>query len=269
MLDYKIYNNDENQQYLVLLHGIGGNSNIFVRQLKFYKEHFNVITLHLPGHGNSFGIDKYGNSFSEEAVVEDIIATLDGLNIEKAHFIGVSLGSVMIHYLMKSHPDRVISAVLTGAITEFNFVSKVLLFLGKMIKSITPHLWLYHLFAFIIMPKANHKQSRDTFVREARKMKREDFIGWFDIAHRVGKSYDLVPKLAQKIPKLYVSGSEDHLFLSNLKKDIKQDINASLELIEKCGHVCNIEKYREFNRITLDFLKGNRKHSVKPAKQIS
>ncbi|WP_431800717.1 alpha/beta fold hydrolase [Halobacillus andaensis] len=267
MLEYKVYNKVSGKEDLVLLHGMGGNSNIFYKQLKYYREHFNVVTIHLPGHGNSPSLSHYGDKFSQELVSQEVIRTLEHLNIERAHFVGVSLGSVILHYMMKSHPERIQSAVLSGAITRFNVFSKFLLLIGRMFKSVTPHLWIYYLFAHIIMPRANHKTSRDIFIREASKMKREDFIGWFNSIDKVAQSYDLVPKLAKSIPKLYVSGSEDHLFIKNLKKDIQHDINATFKLIEKCGHVCNIERYKEFNKVTLDFLKGNR--GVKPTKQIS
>ncbi|MCP3030077.1 alpha/beta hydrolase [Halobacillus sp. A1] len=267
MLEYKVYSRVNGNEDLVLLHGIGGNSNIFYKQLKYYREHFNVITIHLPGHGNSPSLENYGKDFSQSLVAKEVLKTLDFLKIEKAHFVGISLGSVILHYIMKLNPERVASAVLSGAITRFNLFSKFLLLVGRTIKSITPHLWIYYLFAHIIMPKANHKKSRDIFIKEAKKMKREDFIGWFNSVNKVAQSYDLVPKIAGKIPKLYVSGSEDHLFIENLQKDIKQDLNAKMKIIERCGHVCNIERYKEFNRITIDFLKGHR--TVKPTKQIS
>lgn len=39
-----------------------------------------------------------------------------------------------------------------------------------------PHSVLYNLFAIVMMPKKNHKQSRQLFVKQAKKMKRNDFI---------------------------------------------------------------------------------------------
>ncbi|MFC7061718.1 alpha/beta fold hydrolase [Halobacillus seohaensis] len=267
MLEYNVYSKVDGNEDLVLLHGIGGNSNVFYKQLKYYREYFNVITIHLPGHGNSPALEAYGENFSQNVVAQEVLKTLDFLEVDRAHFVGVSLGSVILHHLMKISPHRVTSAVLAGAITRFNLFSKFLLFVGRTIKSITPHFWIYYLFAHIIMPKANHKKSRDTFIVEAKKMRREDFIGWFNTFSKVAHSYDLVPKLTKRIPKLYVSGSEDHLFINTLQKDIKHDVSATFKMIEKCGHVCNIERYKEFNEITIDFLKGNCK--VKSAKQIS
>ena len=32
-----------------------------------------------------------------------------------------------------------------------------------------------------MLPKKNHKRSRDIFIREATKMERADFLGWYNI----------------------------------------------------------------------------------------
>ncbi|MGP4071257.1 alpha/beta fold hydrolase [Piscibacillus sp. B03] len=254
MLDYKIHNQDEGQDYLVLIHGLGGNSKIFYKQLKQYKQEFNVITIELPGHGNSPDINNYFGEFTSKIAAREVLKTLDYLNIQKAHFVGVSLGTIIIHDILQIEPYRVISTVLAGTVTRFSTFSKILLFFGNLVKNFTPYMWIYSLFARIMMPKSNHKESRLTFVKEAVKMKRKNFLGWYELCYTVEESYRNVQEKAYMVPKLYVSGSEDHLFINPLKKDIEQDPNATLHIIEHCGHVCNIEKPKEFNKISLEFL---------------
>lgn len=222
--------------------------------MKQYQQHFNVITLHLPGHGNSPSVSNY-TGFSFSIVAGEVIKTLDYLKIKHAHFVGISLGSVIIHYILKERPKIVKSATLAGAMTRFNLFSNVLYTLGKLIKSITPHVWIYNLFAYMIMPKSNHKKSRSIFIKEAKKMRREDFIGWFDAINDLKESYLQVQTRAKGIPKLYVSGNQDHLFIDSLKKDIKQDEDAHMRIIENCGHVCNLDGFQQFNKISLEFLK--------------
>jgi pimeloyl-ACP methyl ester carboxylesterase len=55
------------------------------------------------------------------------------------------------------------------------------------------------------------------------------------------------------IPKLYISGTDDHIFIQYLIKDVSKDKSAKIELIEKCGHVCNIERADEFNKLSMQF----------------
>lgn len=254
MLDYTIHNAAKNQENLVLIHGFGGSSNIFYKQFDAYKEHFNVITINLPGHGHSPDILSYSKEFSIKLVTREVLRTLNALGIWRAHFVGVSLGSIIIHQLLQENPDRVKSVVLVGAVTRFNFSSKALLLLGKLIKGFTPHLWIYSFFAQIMMPKENHRKSREIFIKEAIKMKKSDFLGWYDIFWSIEESYQDVKSNAPHVPKLYVSGREDHLFLGPLIKDIENDHQANLVVLEKCGHVCNIESPKEFNEISVGFL---------------
>ena len=46
-------------------------------------------------------------------------------------------------------------------------------------------MWLYRLFAFIIMPRQHHQESRNLFVREARKLCQKEFKRWFRLATEV------------------------------------------------------------------------------------
>ena len=60
--------------------------------------------------------------------------------------------------------------------------------------------------------------------------------------------------MSNKIPKLYVSGEEDYMFLKGIKSHVEREKGSELYIIKECGHVCNIEKSFEFNRVALDFI---------------
>ncbi|MFN7013973.1 MAG: alpha/beta fold hydrolase, partial [Bacteroidia bacterium] len=57
------------------------------------------------------------------------------------------------------------------------------------------------------------------------------------------------------IPTLYIMGEEDHLFLEPVKQLVNKMKNARLQIVEKCGHVVNIEQSEAFNAITIQFIK--------------
>lgn len=262
MLDYRLYEG-KGTEYVVLLHGIGGNSKIFFKQIKAYAKHYNVLAIHLPGHGKSPDLDSYKEKFTFDLIVKEIGKTLDKLSIRKAHFVGISLGSIIVHQFLKTEPDRVRSAVLGGAITRLNTLARFLLKLANAVKGVIPFIWLYRILALILMPKENHKHSRKFFIHEAKKMLRNNFLGWYQLATDVESTYDNVKSI--KIPKLYISGAEDHMFINELKEDLQGDESSDLIILEQCGHVCNIEKADEFNQHSLEFL---RKHTIKKAKIV-
>lgn len=260
MLDYKYYQGG-GLDHIILLHGIGGDSQIFYKQIDEYKNKFNVLAIHLPGHGKSPDTDAYEKKFTYDLVVEEIGKTMDFLGIREAHFVGISLGTIIIHHILQKEPERVISVVLGGTITGFNLFSKTLLLMGRLIKGVTPFMLVYSLFANIMMPRRNHKKSRELFIREAQKMTRSNFLSWFDLIRNADTTYQTVQEASGHIPKLYISGDEDHLFVKVLEKDIKGDANAQMIILNHCGHVCNIEKPQEFNLASLTFIEKHRRVS--------
>ena len=53
MINYSIYKNHNSKEWVTFVHGAGGSSSIWFRQIKEFKKHFNVILLDLRGHGKS------------------------------------------------------------------------------------------------------------------------------------------------------------------------------------------------------------------------
>ncbi|MFK8045822.1 MAG: alpha/beta fold hydrolase, partial [Crocinitomicaceae bacterium] len=143
-----------------------------------------------------------------------------------------------------------------GAVLKLNTRSKVLMGLGKVFKSVVPYIFLYKLFAFIIMPKKNHKESRLLFVREAKKLYQKEFIRWYKLTSEINPLLRFFRLNDIKIPTLYVMGEQDHLFLPSIKKIIIKHTKAKLHIIKNCGHVVNVEQPHAFNTEVLLFLKS-------------
>jgi pimeloyl-ACP methyl ester carboxylesterase len=126
---------------------------------------------------------------------------------------------------------------------------------GNFFKSVVPYIFLYKLFAFIIMPKKNHKESRLLFVNEAKKLYQKEFIRWYKLTAQLNPILRLFRLKDINIPTLYVMGEQDHLFLPSIKKVITGHQSAQLHIIKNCGHVVNVEHPLEFNKEVLSFLK--------------
>src|SRR5690606_5540663 len=141
--------------------------------------------------------------YTFKAIAEDIHEVLVHLQIEKSHFIGISLGSIVIRQLAEMHPDRVQTMILGGAILKMNFRSQVLMKLGNTFKYVLPYLILYRFFAFVIMPKKNHKQSRLLFINEAKKLYQKEFIKWFKLTAEINPVLKWFRQVELNIPTLY------------------------------------------------------------------
>ena len=155
MLSYSVYNNEKSTKWVTFIHGAGGSSSIWFRQIRAFKEEFNVLLIDLRGHGNSKLKTKENmdRDYTFEFISNDILEVLNHLKIEKSHFVGISLGTILIRDLAERNPELVQSMIMGGAILKLNTRSKFLMGFGNVFKSVVPYIFLYKLFAFIIMPK--------------------------------------------------------------------------------------------------------------------
>ena len=257
MLHHRTYIHGESSDWVVLVHGAGGSSAIWFRQVRAYREEFNVLLVDLRGHGASARLDddRESEPYTFEAISVEVLEVLDHLGIERAHFVGVSLGCLIIRTIAGIAPERVESMVLGGAIARLNIRSRILVVLGHALKRVIPFMWLYRLYAWILMPRLNHRESRLVFIREAQKLARKEFLRWFRLTMELTPILRLFEERDVGIPTLYLMGEEDHMFLPAARNLARKHRRAILRVIEQCGHVCNIERPDLFNRFSIDFLK--------------
>jgi len=260
MISYTLYNNENSKEWVTFVHGAGGSSSIWFKQIREFQKHFNVLLLDLRGHGNSnVQIKKaFKQKYTFQSIANDVLEVLDYLNIKSSHFVGISLGTIVIRQLAEIHPNRVKSMILGGAILKMNFRSQILMRLGNVFKYVLPYLVLYRFFAFVIMPNKNHKQSRLLFINEAKKLYQKEFIRWFKLTAEINPILKWFRQQELNIPTFYVMGEEDYMFLPSVRKVVEKHFKSSkLFVIANCGHVVNVEQYDVFNQQVIAFIQEN------------
>jgi pimeloyl-ACP methyl ester carboxylesterase len=257
MLNYTIHKHKTATQWVTFVHGAGGSSSIWFKQVRSFSAQFNVLIVDLRGHGDSKPTATSASSerYTFDSITYDIVEVIDHLKIDMSHFIGVSLGTILIRNLAEKNASRVQSMIMTGAIMKLDFRSQALIKLGAMFKSVIPYMMLYKLFAFIIMPRKNHKNSRLLFINEAKKLYQKEFARWFKLTSEISPLLRFFRAKDTQIPTLYVMGEEDHLFLPSIKKIVAEHSKSRLLVIENCGHVVNVEQPEVFNATTIQFIK--------------
>ncbi|MFC2973040.1 alpha/beta fold hydrolase [Azotobacter bryophylli] len=103
---------DEGLPPLLLLHGVGGHAEAYVRNLKAHGEHFRTWAIDMIGHGWSAKPD---SPREVRQYVEHVLRFLDTLGIERVNVSGESLGGWVASRLAIDHPDRVERLVLNTA----------------------------------------------------------------------------------------------------------------------------------------------------------
>lgn len=253
MLHYRLYKSTSAKPWVTLIHGAGGSSSIWYKQIKQYRKQFNVLSIDLRGHGRSKkGVWKKNDSFLE--VSDDVIQVLDHLKIEKSHFVGISLGTIVIQTLVQKYPERISSQILGGAVIKLDIRTKLLVSIANIVKHIVPYMYLYKLYAWILMPQSNHKESRLAFINQAKKMCQKEFIRWFALTKSINPYLNSLQLQVNNVPTLFIMGAEDYLFLAPVKELVKKQPELKLITIKNSGHVCNIDQPETFNEETINFI---------------
>lgn len=256
MLHYKTIAKDDTKPWIVMIHGAGGSSAVWFRQIGDYRDHFNLLLVDLVGHGGSME-QLVSKEFSFERAAEQVMEVVDHLKIECAHFMGLSLGSIIVRVIAEEHPDRVNSMVLAGAVTQLGWEARTLLRLADWFKHIVPYRLLKWCIAKAIIPQSRYGKSMHLFLENAKKVSFDNFLRWLTLSDnltgRLGRLF--TKRLA--IPTLYLMGEGDYLFLPPVYLAAQVSSGyASVVIVPDAGHVCNIDNKTFFNRTSLDWLLG-------------
>lgn len=257
VLNHIVYTHAHSKEWMVFVHGAGGSTNTWLRQVVFFRQHFNCLLLDLRDHGQSkFNLGESPEKYDFDLITRDIIEVVDHQGIREAHFVAVSLGSLFVRKIEEYRPDLIQSVVFAGGIFKLSLKMKFLIRTGRLLSKFTPFSLLYQIYAFILLPKENHQSSRRVFIREAKKIQQREFMKWLDLSRELNDQLRISFNRAMQVPALVVMGSEDHAFLKPARQYAEKYRSTVLKIIHKSGHVCNIERAREFNEEVIRFLKG-------------
>ena len=96
---------------VIFVHGVVTTSNIFPKYLSAYSPDFRGIAVDLRGYGDS---DKPPTGFTIDQFSKDLIKLADALHIDRAVWVGVSMGGMILQRLALDHPERVRALILVS-----------------------------------------------------------------------------------------------------------------------------------------------------------
>lgn len=197
-------------------------------------------------------------------MAEDLAGLLDAIGIEKAHFLGHSMGARIAEEMALSFPEKVSSIVLAGPIT---YSSEIGWQPGPVTEEeiefweeLSPEEWAWRLLS---------ERVNDDFIPHNRKLA-ENLVKIIMDSHgpmhaRVGHTnasrlYDNYKRLPEiKAPTLILAGREDRTVpLENILMLKERLPGAEFAVLDDVKHFMILEAFDESNRIILDFL---RRHS--------
>lgn len=252
MLKYEIIDNNKTD-WVVFVHGIAGSTLTWKKQIDDFSQKYNLLLLDLPGHGQN--ADNVIKKVDINKLNDGIKETLDYVGVKKAHFIGMSLGTIVIASFATTYPKYIKSIVFGGAALALKGIYKYCIRVVNSAKRILPYKGMYKFLAWFLMPRKNHEKSRKIFLREAVKLDRKTMLAWIEYLKLSLHPQKLIDKMAElKLKIMFITGDEDHCFIGGTRNILKKLKNAKHHVIRHCGHVCTIERYQEFNKCALKYI---------------
>jgi 3-oxoadipate enol-lactonase len=100
---------------LLFSNSLSSNLSMWDAQAEALKEAFRIVRYDSRGHGKSVAP---AEPYSIPQLGRDVLAILDSLKVEKAHFCGLSKGGMVGQWLLTHHRDRIDKAVLANTAAQ-------------------------------------------------------------------------------------------------------------------------------------------------------
>ncbi len=131
-LHYRDYPGPEGKPPLLCLHGLTRNARDFADFAERYSPQWRVLALDFRGRGSS-SYDPLPARYNPLTYAGDVLQLLDQLSIEKAVFVGTSLGGLVMMTIAAMAPERIAASILNdvGPDVDVAGVERILSYVGK------------------------------------------------------------------------------------------------------------------------------------------
>ena len=238
---------DPKKETIVFLHGSGLSHIVWSLTEQFFSnKNFNVLSLDLPGHGNSDGpcLDTI------EKIADWLEQVFISLNLKKLTLVGHSQGCLEILEYASKYKNRLKKIVFIGGSNKMP-VHSDLIDLAKNGDSDAVKLmmkWGYEGSKKFIGGNPVEKIIQSP--RDIREILAVDLVACNNYKNGTDAAKSI------ECPSLFIFGSLDKMVnLESGKKFSNLVKNSTLHVIEGCGHMIMIEKAFEMRDKVLEFLK--------------
>jgi pimeloyl-ACP methyl ester carboxylesterase len=98
---------------IIFVHEFAGDYRSYEPQVRHFSKYYRCITYNARGYPPS-DVPKDGKQYSQDRARDDIRSVLDGLKIDKAHVVGLSMGGFAALHFGFTYPHRCRSLVIAG-----------------------------------------------------------------------------------------------------------------------------------------------------------
>ncbi len=247
---------------VIFVHEYAGDHRAWEAQMRHFGQRYQAITYAARGYPPS-DVPEDVAKYSQARAADDIAAVLDGLGIDKAHIVGLSMGGFATLHFGFRHPQRALSLTVAGcgygaekgASDKFKAeVAAVAAFIDENGIKVFAEKYAYG-------PTRVQFENKDPrgFAEFKQQLSEHSAIGarntQLGVQGQRPSLYDLTDQMkALTVPVLVLTGDEDWPCLQPALL-MKQLIpTAALSVMPNCGHTINLEDPDQFNRLVGDFI---------------
>lgn len=114
-IELQIRDTEKDAEAIIFLHFSGANLMMWQRVVPYFCAGHRIVLVDLRGHGKS---DRPETGYHMDVMARDIVGVMEGLQLERTHVLGSSLGAEVGLSLAAHYPERVISLVCDGALSS-------------------------------------------------------------------------------------------------------------------------------------------------------
>jgi pimeloyl-ACP methyl ester carboxylesterase len=261
------YNIDGSGEPLFLIQGLTGGRNDWFFQMRSFRKHYRVVTFDNRGAGST---DKPEELYDIRTMADDTIGLMDHLKVDKAHILGMSLGSLIAQEIAINYPDRIMKLILVAAIVYGEGMREITEGIRKALglrenysedeaRNVMNNIDVKEYFAKVAGLSFNKKLFRMMLTPLSKiHAKRIGLEGLMGQLHAASTCETLDKIHTIEAPTLVLTGAQDKVVSPHSSELIADRIpNAKLVKVEDGSHAFFLEKPRRFNREVLAFLRDS------------
>jgi pimeloyl-ACP methyl ester carboxylesterase len=242
---------DKGKELIVFLHPAFADHRCFDKQIDYFAKEFRVVTIDMLGHGLS-RVEKAKDKI--DYTIHHIDTILENEGYCKAHFVGVSMGTLIAQYYSLHNPDKVQSMTILGGY-DINADNKQISRAQRSenIKWIFKALFSMNSFRrYVSSVSVSQPVEQAHFYEMASLFTRKSFTCMAGLGN-ILKQRD---NISRSYPLLILSGDKDIELAKRMSKRWHDNEPTSrFYMIENAGHCANMDNADEFNRIVMNFIK--------------
>lgn len=238
--------------WVTLSHSLATDLHMWDDQVPALRSRYKVLRYDIRGHGET---DAPPGPYTLEQMAEDVRGLLAALGIDRTHFVGLSMGGMVVQTFAVRYPAMAQSLVLCGTASRIPPDAGPIweerirtVASGGMAPMVEPTLARWFTDGY-------RAQRKDVIERIGRMILATPPQGYIGCGHAIPK-LNLTARLGElRCPALVIVGENDPGTPVAVAKEIQAAIpGAELTVLPSASHLSNIEQRDAFNAALLGFL---------------